>query len=60
MFLMEKERRVFENVIVQVNLNSKNSKSDPEPFESTEMGWKVGGRFKREETYIYIPMVESC
>lgn len=56
MFLMEKERRVFENVIVQVNPNS-NSKSDPEPSESPEMGWKVGGRFRREETYIYIPAI---
>lgn len=53
---MEKERRVFENVIVQVNPNS-NSKSDPEPSESPEMGWKVGGRFRREETYIYIPAI---
>ena len=60
MFLVEEGRWIFENVIVQVNLNSKNSKSDPEPFKSTEVGWKVGGRFKREETYIYIPMVESC
>lgn len=35
MCLVEEERWIFENVIVQVSINSKNSKSDSEPLEST-------------------------